>query len=386
MFDWLVIGGGIHGTHVSLVLSKRIDRARVGVLDPHDAPLARWDACTRATGMTHLRSPAVHHLDLDPWSLKRFADGPGRALRSFSPPYERPGVELFRSHVDAVRAEHGLDAMRVQGRAERVTLCDDHVTVETNAGVLAARRVVLALGAGEQPEWPSWAAELRTKGPHGALQHIFEVGFDRDRVPDGARVVVIGGGISAAQVALALRTRCRVTLLSRHELRRHMFDSDPGWLGPKYLAAFAREVDPSRRRAAITEARHRGSMPENVHRHVRVAAAAGELRLERADIDRVDVGAEGLHVRLGDGRSLDVDRVLLATGFDRRRPGGVMVDALVDAHGLRCAACGYPIVDEALRWHPRLFVTGPLAELELGPVSRNIAGARAAGERIGRAA
>jgi hypothetical protein len=40
------------------------------------------------------------------------------------------------------------------------------------------------------------------------------------------------------------------------------------------------------------------------------------------------------------------------------------------------------IVDPNLRWHPRVFVSGPLAELELGPVSRNIAGARRAGDRI----
>ena len=46
---------------------------------------------------------------------------------------------------------------------------------------------------------------------------------------------------------------------------------------------------------------------------------------------------------------------------------------------------GYPIIDPSLRWHPR-YVTGPLAELELGPSSRNIAGARRAGERILEAA
>ena len=45
-----------------------------------------------------------------------------------------------------------------------------------------------------------------------------------------------------------------------------------------------------------------------------------------------------------------------------------------------------PIVDSALRWHPRIHVSGPLAELELGPASRNIAGARLAGTRLVEAA
>jgi hypothetical protein len=50
--------------------------------------------------------------------------------------------------------------------------------------------------------------------------------------------------------------------------------------------------------------------------------------------------------------------------------------------GLPCAGCGYPLVSPRLEWASGLFVTGPLAELELGPTARNIAGARAAGERL----
>ena len=49
---------------------------------------------------------------------------------------------------------------------------------------------------------------------------------------------------------------------------------------------------------------------------------------------------------------------------------------------LPCAECGYPVVEPDLRWHPRIYVTGPLAELELGPASRNISGARRAADRI----
>ncbi len=83
-----------------------------------------------------------------------------------------------------------------------------------------------------------------------------------------------------------------------------------------------------------------------------------------------------------DGRTIRADRVLLATGFPSRRPGGAWLDEAVDALRLPCAACGYPIVDRGLRWHPRLLVTGALAELELGPVARNLSGAQRAGESI----
>jgi len=50
--------------------------------------------------------------------------------------------------------------------------------------------------------------------------------------------------------------------------------------------------------------------------------------------------------------------------------------------------CGFPIVDKNLSWGDsgRIYVSGALAELEIGPSARNIAGARLAAERIVQAA
>ena len=93
------------------------------------------------------------------------------------------------------------------------------------------------MGAGEQPEWPEWAPR-----DHDRIHHVFER-FRRLAV-FGQSVVVIGGGISAVQVALRLMEKGhRVHIVSRHALRRHQFDSDPGWLGPKFMERFRRESD-----------------------------------------------------------------------------------------------------------------------------------------------
>ena len=48
------------------------------------------------------------------------------------------------------------------------------------------------------------------------------------------------------------------------------------------------------------------------------------------------------------------------------------------------AAGGYPVLNPYLAWAPGLFALGALGELELGPVARNISGARRGGERIFR--
>jgi hypothetical protein len=40
------------------------------------------------------------------------------------------------------------------------------------------------------------------------------------------------------------------------------------------------------------------------------------------------------------------------------------------------------VLAPTLEWAPGLYVTGQLAELELGPTARNIGGARLAAERL----
>ena len=78
--------------------------------------------------------------------------------------------------------------------------------------------------------------------------------------------------------------------------------------------------------------------------------------------------------------------MILATGFGTRVPGGDLVAGVAHRAGLELGPCGYPVPDRRLRWHDRIFVAGALAELELGPSARNIAGGRLAAERIVAAA
>lgn len=45
-------------------------------------------------------------------------------------------------------------------------------------------------------------------------------------------------------------------------------------------------------------------------------------------------------------------------------------------------SCGFPKITYELKWLPHLFVAGKLANLELGPFSRNIMGGKEAAQRI----
>ncbi len=384
--DWLIIGGGIHGVHlgVRLLGEAEVPPERLRVVDPGPRLLDTWRRCTANTGMRFLRSPAVHHLDLEPFSLLRFARS-GRRRRdtpngAFAAPYNRPSLDLFAAHCDDVVSRFALDALHVQDVATGISLSCDGVSVELGGGgAVSTRNVLLAVGSAGRPRWPEWARALERDGAR--IHHVFEAGFDLDPEAWPARVAVVGGGITAAQVALRLADAGReVHLVSRHPLREHQFDSDPGWLGPRNMQRFSATSDLGARRRMIAEARHAGSVPSDVHRALLGAIRQGTVRWHQS---AVQAAAREAEVALSlDQEQLAVDAVLLATGFVADRPGGPLVDQLVDRYALPCAACGFPVVDAHLRWHPQVFVTGPLAELELGPSSRNIAGARRAAERI----
>lgn len=388
VLDWLIIGGGIHGTHLSLILTARagVPRERVRVLDPYAEPLAVWKRLTATTGMDSLRSPGVHQLDIDPRSLFAFAKTPaGRALPSPKGVYGRPPLALFHAHSEEVIACHTLDTVRMLGRAQRLERTAHGWQVETDAGTIAARRVLLAISAAEQPHWPAWARQLRTSG--APIDHIFAAGFAPDTLPSWQHAVVVGGGVTAVQLALRLAARQpgTVTLLQRHAPRKNMFDSDPCWMGPKCLEGFGQIVSYHTRRTIIREARHRGSVPDYVATRLRNAITTGAIRHCIDAVAHAAFGADGTHLQLAQGDCLNADQVVLATGFEPRRPGGAWLDYTIAAHDLPCAPCGYPIVDRSLCWRDGLYVTGPLAELELGPAARNIVGARHAGVRLAAA-
>ncbi|HTP29738.1 MAG TPA: FAD-dependent oxidoreductase [Anaeromyxobacteraceae bacterium] len=391
MLDWLIIGGGVHGTHLSYHLTtiERVPRERLRVLDPNEAPLARWDACTANCGMAFLRSPGSHHLDVNPWALMQFANSRFPASSSFLAGYHRrPALALFRAHAQHVIERHRLAELRLRGHAVAVDDTSRGLRVETTQGAIEARRVIIAIGASEQPLWPAWARELRGGG--NPVDHVYDPGFQRTALSSWSRLVVVGGGLGAVQTALALAREApgTVTLLMRHGIREHEFDTDTAWTDGAHIDAFTWERDLEKRRQVIAAARHRGSVPREIRAELCRAIARDQLAIEIGEVDAADRMADGW-IRLGiesDQRALFADRVVLATGFAPDRPGGAWLDRTIAELGLGCAACGYPLVDRSLRWHPGLYVSGALAELEIGPAARNIVGARLAAARISEAA
>lgn len=438
---WLIVGGGIHGVHIATRLLGEGIVTDLCIIDDSEALLSKWKARTAATGMQYLRSSAGYHLDLSEQSLRHFAKQinaktttkKGRPRKTaqepplFSKDYERPRLDFFNQHCDAIIAEYQLEDKHIQGKVINLEPLEDHVRVtvasyhgnENDHSVLLADHVVLALG-NDNPSYPEWVTEDLLEA--GKVRHLLDAGGDNNNREsshrsssidsDASSVAIIGGGITAAHKTLQVAQQQGKTihLISRQEIMEQQFDTHQDWMmddaAAKRSQAGGGAGLPTRqelfrctccmqtRRSIIARERIPGTVTAAVNRGrqgLQYAIQNDRVRWHQAEViglsqqpdDSSDEGDHGkLELQLSSGLSIEVDQVLLATGFGKRPPGLIHMNKL----DLPVSEfCGYPIVDYDLRWggsESRIFVSGALAELELGPSARNIAGARLAAERI----
>lgn len=380
MLEWLILGGGVHGTHLSLALRARgVPEHHLRVLDPHPRPLAAWDRRARSIGMPFLRSPDMHHIDLAAPSLHLFAHRHA-GHRDLIRRYHRPSLALFSEHVEHVVTRNRLDQLRLRGQATRIDQKGDTFRVDSDQGQLHARRLVIAVGAAGGPRIPSWAAPLLLT-PSPRIAHVFSDTYDPHDDARAADLVVLGGGLSAVQLAIArARDGARVTMLSSHPLKVSDFDPEPCWSTDRCLRRLARLHDPTARRRLIEQERRPGTVPPEVARQLSQAVQRGQLCWREDPISAAHQRPEGLDLHLQSGAIVRPDRLLLATGLRCHLPS--FLAHLAEAMQLPIAPCGAPWLTPELAWAPRIYVSGALAELQLGPAAGNIIGARLAARRI----
>lgn len=197
MLQMLIIGGGIHGVHLAhrLLHQTALTHDDIRILDPHQELLHEWWRCTQNCGMRYLRSPSVHHIDIDPFSLDKYAAlAENRPDANLIPPKNRPSVELFHRHCRMVIDNHRLESLQTRGRAWEVLNRIDHVSAVTSEETIHARFVLFAPGMSGQPLWPTWAARLREQGV--MVNHVFDPGFRLKTIQTDGPIAVTSAGSS----------------------------------------------------------------------------------------------------------------------------------------------------------------------------------------------
>jgi thioredoxin reductase len=380
MYDWIIIGGGIHGCTVAtyLVKKKEVPIHKICVIDPYPEPLFKWKRLTGLIDMPYLRSPFVHHLDTNPFSLQSFKKDEGE---NFYGPYKRPALSLFNQHSSTVLDEIEISKAWFQGKVEHVEKRENDWIVRTSGlDHFLGKNIVIATGMNNQLAYPSWGSDLAAARPK-QVGHLFAESIPIMEPP----IVVIGGGISAAHLVIKLSKKYpgNAYQIARQPYRVHDFDSDPGWLGPKHMSGFEKLTRYEERREVIDHARHKGSMPSELANKLRNLKRNNAFTFIQDEVQSWTVTGDEIILHLTKEKSIvKAKTILFATGFSKEVLKVDWLQKLIQEEKLTCAKCGFPVVKEDLSWCNHLFVTGQLAELEIGPVSRNISGARKAAERI----
>lgn len=363
-----------------MYLRRANPELRVLVVDPTGTWMQGWNEQFARAEIESLRSPIVHHPAPDPLELSDYIDG--QSLRRSNLPYDLPLAEVFSQFCADLAATSGLEAP-LAASTKAITRAGRSVVVETDEHQITAHHVVVAANP-HQRVIPDWVWPVL-----GERAGFVSWGGDVDlrSLVDmvGERVVIVGGGLTAAHLAAGAAARgATVHMVTRRPVETRSFDTDPGWLGPLQLDGFCRIDDPARRLVECRAARGGGTVPGWMRSRLDSHVEDGSLVAhEGCEVTNVELGPTGAAVvTLSDEAVIDADHLWLATGTVAR------IDAL------RCLSDlaqdvpiidGLPVTNEALQLGPHpVHVMGRLATLTMGPAAGNLWGAQRAANRITR--
>ncbi|MFB6847283.1 NAD(P)-binding domain-containing protein [Streptomyces sp. NPDC056373] len=281
----VVIGAGQAGLAGAYYLRRsgfEPDRDFV-VLDHSPGPGGAWQF--RWPSLTYGKVHGMHAL-------------PGMDLTDADP--SRPSAEVISAYFDRYEQTFDLRVRRpVDVRAVREGP-GGRLLVETSDGVWSARALINATGTWDRPFWPRYPGQETFRG-----RQLHTAQYPGPEEFAGQRVVVVGGGASGTQHLLEIASYASATTwVTRRPpvFREGPFDEDAGRAAVALVEERVRQGLPPRSVVSVT------GLPLNAV--IRQGIEDGVLDRQPM-FDRITpTGAEWT-----DGRRLDADVILWATGF-----------------------------------------------------------------------
>lgn len=365
-----IIGSGPQGIILAARLMQTGEKD-ILVVDPHGSPAELLNARFADCETHHLRSGCAEHCHPFEDALRGFCESTGRASELVTDKH-RPTVELFMSHTRLVWDEYKLAALQLQAWVANLKRAQNgQVIVVTNRGQILSENVYLCIGQ-PTPAYPEWATTTRGHNPR--VSHIFDNDYELSELPPGEQVIVVGGGITAAQVAssIAKLSDRRVTLVTRRPLSGGEGTTNTvDWLDPERRARLCALpwVD---RYAFMEHEGDRGTVPfwelDRITEHKR------EGRIVHRVTEVSHLAPTNEHVCLIDanGEEIHGNLIVLATGLQLGLP--LWLKAASDSLGLPLDSFGNPCLKNNLEWGKGIYVHGSLARPIVGPFGGNIVG------------
>lgn len=423
------------------------------IVDAHGDWMASWKKHFEAIGISQLRSLMNAHADpFDHRSLEYYAEVNRRGEElitlkeltqrddEFRGPYQVPSTKLFHDFHEALVQSYGIKDVVQKGKVLcitpmkdstndenlfEVTICDDTKGIVT----VRTRRCVCALGPSFSQCEYSWKKALRSQlgenydqvsrrilRPDDIVQWLLSNSKKEDadnnptesRGRDGKRLLVVGGGITSAQLVLhAIKGPYwkSVFFIQRSQTLLKHFDVENKWMGPKrgkILESFFSQ-DMEGRSELLKEARKGGSMPPELLKELQNQEKKNPYLLcrEEIEISCVDWIDDEFHVSFSDDSSAEVDYIWLATGCENVIDRYPVLDKLREVLPIDVVK-GLPVLSQDLSWtspsnvetdesqwkclaRKRIWCMGSLAGLQLGADALNIVGARHGAVKIANA-
>ncbi|MEV1120304.1 NAD(P)/FAD-dependent oxidoreductase [Actinosynnema sp. NPDC049800] len=290
MDEWVVIGGGQSG--LAAAWAVKAAGCRPVILEAGERPVGSW---------------AGYYDSLTLFSPVRFSSLPGLAFGGDPEryPHRDEVVDYLARYAEWLQVD-----VRTGCRVAKVVAGDGGFEVLLADGRrLGAARVLAATGGFGTPHRPALPGLDRFTGP---VVHAAEY---RDPAPfEGKRVVVVGAGNSAVQIAVELASCARVTVASRQPVK---------FVPQRPLG---RDVHWWWRVTGVDRAPIGRWLPPQFSTPVLDAGAyRAAIEAGRPDRRPVFTGLDGGTVTWADGRREPVDAIVLATGY---RPGLGYLEAM----------------------------------------------------------
>lgn len=317
--------------------------------------------------------------------------------------YCTPSTKVFADQCQCLVDHHNLGHGLIKHEVVEDIDFDDSLSnenssifmVRTNKQTHQARVVVLAVGSGNQPSVPGIPLNRKIDGVCHAMQ-IEQIPdpavTDKIRQKQPTHIIVIGGGLTAAQVVdLAIRRNVnKVWHIMRSHLKVKPFDLNLEWVGKfrnTEQAAFWTEDSDEERLRLILKARGGGSITSPFHKILKSHISAGKLSILTNTIVESklwDTRSKQWRVRTEPPIDLPpIDYIYYATGIQTNINTLPYLQTMQKRFPIQTYN-GLPSINDDLMWNDQvpLFVTGRLGALQLGPGAANLSGARSGAERI----